>query len=150
MNAESQILEKWIGTLAAFQPENAAAVCQPKPDPFRNPGAHAIRQSLTQLWEELRGNMNSEAIDSALDTILRIRAVQDLSQNQAVSFVIQLRSILREAPATFDLALLERRIDRLALAAFDKYMQCREHLLAVRLRETERLTHPHRARKAGA
>jgi len=151
MNADSEILEKWIEKLADSHPQNAAAPRAPKPDPFRNPVGYAIRTSLEQIWEQLQGGMDQDAIDSALDTILRIRAVQDISPSQAVGFIILLRSILRQVPGTFDLALLENRIDQLMLAAFDKYMQCRDQIRAVRLHETERLTRTRRvAGKAGA
>ena len=150
MNPESEILEKWIQKLADSHPQNAAALRAPKPDPFRNPVGYAIRTSLEQLWEQLQGGMDRDAIDSALDTVLRIRAVQDMSPSQAVGFIIPLRSILRQVPGTFDLALLENRIDQLMLAAFDKYTQCRDQIGAVRLHETERLTRTRRvAGKAG-
>jgi len=151
MNPEREIVEKWIERLADLHPQSAAALRALQPDPFRNPVGHAIRNGLSQLWEQIQGDMNPDAIDSALDAILRIRAVQTLSPSQAVGFVIELRAILRHAPATFDLVLLENRIDQLALAAFDKYVQCRDQICAVRLHETERLTHRHRvAGKASA
>ena len=151
MNADSEILEKWIEKLADSHPQNAAALRAPKPDPFRNPVGYAIRTSFEQLWEQLQGGMDLDAIDSALDSVLRIRAVQDMSPSEAVGFVIPLRLILRQVPGTFDLALLENRIDRLMLAAFDKYTQCRDQIRAVRLHETERLTRTRRvAGKAGA
>ncbi len=149
MNTESEIVEKWIGKLADADPPLSSALRAVDPDPFRNPVAYAIRQSLAQLWEQLQGNMNSDTIDSALDAVLRIRAVQDVSPSQAVGFVIQLRSVLREAPATFDLPLLESRIDQLSLAAFDKYMQCREQAFAARLHEAERLSRTHRLSRTG-
>jgi len=151
MNPESEILEKWIEKLANSHPQNAATLRAPKPDPFRNPVGYAIRMSLEQIWEQLQGGMDRDAIDSALDTVLRIRTVQDISPSEAVGFVIPLRWILRQAPGTFDLALLENRIDQLMQAAFDKYTQCRDQLRAVRLHETERLTRTRRvAGKAGA
>jgi len=138
---DGEILETWIETLADSHPQHSAALRIPKPDPFRNPVAYAIRQSLTQIWEQLQGDMNPDVIDASLDNVLRIRAVQDLSPSQAVGFVVQLRSILRKAFPTHDLTLLENRIDQLSLAAFDKYMQCRQQINAVRLHEAERLTH---------
>ena len=151
MNPESEILEKWIEKLANSHPQNAATLRAPKPDPFRNPVGYAIRMSLEQIWEQLQGGMDRDAIDSALDTVLRIRTVQDISPSEAVGFVIPLRWILRQAPGTFDLALLENRIDQLMQAAFDKYTQCRDQLRAVHLHETERLTRTRRvAGKAGA
>lgn len=151
MTCESEILQKWVEKLADSHPQSAAALRALRPDPFRNPVGYAVRKSLMQLWEELQSNMDPEAIDSALDTVLRIRAVQDISPSEAVGFVIQLRSILREVPAISDLPLLESRIDQLTLAAFDKYMQCREQVRVVRLHETQRLTSRHRAAgRAGA
>ena len=151
MNTEKEILEKWIEKLADSHPRNASALRAPKPDPFRNPVGYAIRTSLAQIWEQLQGHMDWNVIDPALDTVLRIRAVQDMSLSQAVGFIIPLRSILRQVPGTFDLALLENRIDQLMLAAFDKYTQCRDQIRAVRLHETERLTRTRRvAGKAGA
>jgi hypothetical protein len=149
MNTESDIVEKWIGKVADADPRLSSALRAADPDPFRNPVAYAVRTSLAQLWEQMQGGMDAAAIDSALDTVLRIRAVQDMSPSQAVGFVIQLRSILREAPAAFDLPLLESRIDQLSLAAFDKYMQCREQAFAARLHETERLSRTHRLTRTG-
>lgn len=142
MNTKNEILEKWIEKLADSHPQYSAAVRAPKPDPFRNPVGYAIRKGLAQLWEQLEGDMDSDSIDSALDPVLRIRAVQDMPPSEAVGFVIQLRSILRQLPTTLDLVLLETRIDQLTLAAFDKYMQCRDQILAARFRETERFMRP--------
>ncbi len=69
MNTESEIVEKWIGKLADADPPLSSALRAVDPDPFRNPVAYAIRQSLAQLWEQLQGNMNSDTIDSASNTI---------------------------------------------------------------------------------
>ena len=151
MNAGSEILEKWIEKVAESHPQSAAALRTPKPDPFRNPIAYTIRKGLAQLWEQLQGEMNPDAIDSALDNMLRIRAVQDMSASQAASFVIPLRAILRQVPGTFDLDLLDNRIDQLAPAAWEKYMQCRDQVRAARLHEAARLASRRRLiRKAGA
>ena len=151
MNAGSEILEKWIEKVAESHPQSAAALRAPQPDPFRNPIGYTIRNGLAQLWEQLQGDMDPDAIDSALDNILRIRAVQDMPGSEAASFVIPLRAILSQASGTFDLDLLDNRIDRLAQAAWGKYKQCRDQIGAARLHETARLARTHRLiRKAGA
>jgi hypothetical protein len=144
MHPQQEIVEKWIERLADSHPQQSAALRAPQPDPFRNPLGYAVRKGLSQLWEELLGEMKPEVIDQALDTILRIRAVQELSPSEAVGFVDQLRRLLCEAPTPMDRALLEARINQLTLAASHKYMQCREQIAAVRLHETERLTRIHR------
>lgn len=143
MHPQQETVEKWIERLADSHPQQSAALRAPQPDPFRNPLGFAVRKGLSQLWDELLGEMKPEVIDQALDTILRIRAVQDLSPSEAVGFVDQLRPLLYQSPVPLDPALLEARIDQLTLAASDKYMQCREQIAAVRLHETERLTRIH-------
>ena len=73
--------------------------------------------------------------------MIRIRAVQDLSPAEAVGFVFDLKPIVRKilgpepAPAAKDEIDLEEKIDRLALAAFDVYMKCREQMWSIRARE---------------
>ncbi|SPF32257.1 dissimilatory sulfite reductase system component, protein DsrT [Candidatus Sulfotelmatobacter kueseliae] len=146
MNIEREILETWIGTLADSHSQMSASLLAPKPDPFRNPVGYAIRTSMGELWKQLKGDMDPQAVDSALDVVLRIRAVQDLSVTEAVGFVVRLRPILRQLSATSEFASFDERIDQLALAAFDKYVQCRDQLRAARLHEIGRLTRPHRSR----
>jgi len=151
MNLEGEILERWIGTLADSHPQMSAYLLAPKPEPFRNPVGYAVRTSLAELWRQLQGDMDPQAIDSALDVVVRIRAVQDLSATEAVGFIVRLRPILRQVSAKSEFASLDDRIDQLTLVAFDKYVQCRDQLRTARLHEIGRLTRPHRTRgTAGA
>jgi hypothetical protein len=145
MNLNQELVDKWIVRLAESHPEQSGKLCAPDPDPFRNPVGYAMRKSLAQLWAQLQGDMDADEIEAALDTVLRIRALQDISPSEAAGFVVQLRPVLRQMPTTLDLVLLESRIDQLTLAAFDKYVQCREQIVAVRQHETERLTRTYRA-----
>lgn len=145
MNPEKEILEKWIERLVDSRSERAAALLSAQPDPFRNPVGYAVRTSLSQLWEQLLGEMDPDIVDAALDAILRIRAVQDISPNESVSFVADLRPLLDQLPSALDRRLIEGRIDRLALAALDKYLQCREEINVVRFHEMERFTRAHRS-----
>jgi hypothetical protein len=55
-----------------------------------------------------------------------------------VGFVFLLKPILRELAPEHDQAPLHDRIDRVALLAFDKYMQCREQLADIRVSEGRR------------
>jgi hypothetical protein len=84
-----------------------------------------------------------EEIGEALDRIIRIRAVQDYSPSQAVGFVFELKNLVHEelagTPAVTaeadSLRMLDVRVDRLALQAFDVYMQCREQVYSIRVNE---------------
>ncbi len=149
MSSRDPILERWIAETIQSYPPSAAPFLAGENDPFRNPVGHTLRESLTALFDELQGNMDPDRIAHALDALIRIRAVQDLTASQAVGFVFLLKPILLELqpernPAARDVplgVLLNDRIDRLALMAFDKYMQCREQLADIRVSEGRRRIH---------
>ena len=83
------------------------------------------------------------------DPIIRIRAIQDFSPSQAVGFMFDLKTIIRETVPveTKDgrnieaLHALDRRIDQLGLLAFDIYMQCREKILDLKANEMRARTY---------
>jgi hypothetical protein len=135
MKAGSLILERWIAETIQTYPGAAVPFLSSRDDPFRNPVGHTLRQSLTSLFEQLQANMDAAPVAAALDPIIRIRAVQDLTASQAVGFVFLLKAILHELAPEQDQVSLGARIDQLALLAFDKYVQCREQLAEIRLNE---------------
>jgi hypothetical protein len=83
---------------------------------------------------------------SCLEDIIRIRAVQDFSPARALSFVFLFKDAVRaelgrqcrEAPLAGELATLEKHVDRMALHAFDIYMQRREQVCELRVNEVKR------------
>ena len=86
------------------------------------------------------------SIESSLERINKIRAVQDFKPSQAVAFVFLLKTALREelgaelyqGGMTQQLLSLESQIDGLVLIAFDNYMRCREKLFEVRCNDIKR------------
>ncbi len=138
MSARSPILERWIADTIHFYPSATVLFLSSEDDPFRNPVGHTLRQSLASLFEQLQGSMDASQVVPALDAIIRIRAVQDLTASQAVGFVFLLKPIVRELAPELEQVLLGERIDQLALMAFDSYMRCREQLAEIRLSESRR------------
>jgi hypothetical protein len=79
----------------------------------------------------------------SLDRIVRIRAVQDLSPSQAVEFVFLLKRAVREElgealAKQVDLSALHAWIDGLALQAFGLFVECRQRIYELRVREIKR------------
>lgn len=138
MSTHGPILEQWIAQTIQSYPSAAVAFLSGESDPFRNPVGHTVRQCLTVLFDQLYGEMDPGCIAPALDAIIRLRAVQELTPSQAVGFVFLLKPILRELAPEHDPVWFGERIDQLALMAFDKYMQCREQLAEIRLSESRR------------
>ena len=131
------LVEQWFTQTLESYPHLASPFLASEKDPFRNPVGHALRSGMAILLQELRGNMNAANIAPALDSIVRIRVVQDFTPSEAVGFVFLVRSILRGTNPPRP-AMIEAHIDQLALMAFDQYMKCREQIAQVRVNEAGR------------
>ena len=134
------VLERWFQAVLATYPEDTARFLAGGADPFANPVGHTVREGLGRLYDRFAADVPASELSSAIDGIVRIRAVQEFTPSAAVGFVYTLRGILREelASAGLDAAgrvAVEDGVDRLALAAFDAYMKCREKIFEIRVRE---------------
>jgi hypothetical protein len=134
------VLERWLHAVLDTYPTETARFLTAVADPFGNPVGHTLRTGLARLYDALIAGLPAAELAAAADGIVRIRAVQEFAPSAAVGFVHALRGILREELAADGLAeaeraALEEGVDRMALAAFDVYMQCREKLFEIRLRE---------------
>jgi hypothetical protein len=132
------VVREWLARVLADYPEQSGRFFLGESDPFRNPVGRALREGLAVLFDELAGGFDPAKVTPALDQIVHIRAVQDLSAGQAVGFVFHLKPIVRKRFAGPALEVLDRRIDELALAAFDLYVRCREKAADIRVREARR------------
>ncbi len=90
------------------------------------------------LFDELTGGFDLAKVTPVLDEIVHIRAVQDFRASEAVGFIFLLKPVVRKLFAGPALEALDRRIDELALAAFDLYMRCREKAAEIRVHEARR------------
>ena len=90
------LLEKWLERTLATYPSQTLRFLQGEKDRFRNPVGHTLREGLATLLDELTGEMDPAKIGPALESIVRLRAVQDFTPSQAVGFVYLLREILDE------------------------------------------------------
>lgn len=133
--AISEIVARgWIERTLASYPAEVRRSLSGEHDRFRNPAGHTIEESLTTLAREVLGAMNDRAIGEAIDTLARLRAVQDFSPSDALRFIFDLRAVIERVCGETS-PQLNSRIDELALIAFDGYMACREQI--ARLREKE-------------
>jgi len=151
------VLEKWLEQTLATYPSQTLRFLHKEKDRFRNPVGHTLREGLATLLEAVTGEMDPARVGPALESIVRLRAVQDFTPSQAVGFVYLLRDILAEewagdrnaaipaagsrgeaAAASPSPQAIQKRIDELALAAFDQFMKCREEIGEIKAREAQR------------
>ncbi len=142
------ILTKWFDLVLDTYPPDTAVFLKKQDNPFANPVGHTIREGMGHVLDELVRETPSGQIGVFLDNIIRIRAVQDLTPERALSFIFSLKEVVREAlrtashqPLPYDeLLAFESRVDRLALLSFDIFVQCREKLYDIKANELRKMT----------
>ena len=132
------ILEKWLEQTLATYPSQTAGFLRNEKDRFRNPVGSTLKEGLATLLDEITGEMDMAKIRPAMESIVRMRAVQDFTAAQATSFVFVLRQILNESWDGASPAAWQTRIDQLALLAFDLYTKCREEIYEINARQHQR------------
>jgi len=145
LEKKSFIVKKWCDLTLQTYPEESHAFFAKK-DQFGNPVGHTISQGIAAIFDALLEIDDSANVSAALDSIIRIRAIQDFSPSEAVSFLLGLKSVIREELGgrilqnglSEDWSVLEERIDRLLLLGFDMYSQCRQKIFDIRVNEVKR------------
>jgi len=138
---KNEILSLWIArTLDSYV---SPGFFKSSKDPFANPVGSNISAGLTTLLELLLANAEQQAFASALDQVIRIRAVQEFTPAQALAPILELKWVVKQVfsgdkktqPLLQSLDGLDCEIDRIALSAFNIYSECREQLYRNRIRE---------------
>ncbi len=143
------IIERWFDKVLETYPADSSQFLGRQKDPFANPVGNTTHKALESVFHLLLTDMDHEALVSALDPMIRIRAVQDFSPSRATGFIFFLKEIIRDQVKD-DLediqkakALLqfELKIDRLNLIAFDIYMACRETVYQIKADHEKKSTY---------
>ena len=145
---KSSILERWFDIVLEAYRSEASGFFKKGKRQFANPVGYTLSQGLESVLDELlrEQELDVDKISPALDSIIRIRAVQDLTPSQALVFIFRLKKILREEieRAGFahseEIEVLESRIDVIALISFDLYIKCREKIYDLKANELRNMT----------
>jgi hypothetical protein len=145
---KNAILKKWFAATVETYPSDTAKFLKSQKDPFANPVGRTIYQGLAALFDELLKETDHSVMLSLLDPIIRIRAVQNFSPSQAISFIFFLKNVIRDILKIEDfqgqlfreLLLFESKIDELSLMAFNLFMNCREKIYELKANEMKNRT----------
>jgi hypothetical protein len=147
---KDSVLRRWFDSILESYPEDTARFLKDQKDRFANPVGGTALAAMGEILELLLrgGPFRPEDAGRYLDDLIRIRAVQGFSASQSVSFVFDLKRIIREELETAgkgdidaaELRELEPDVDSLALLSFDIYMKCREKLYELKSDELRRRT----------
>ena len=142
------IVRRWLDdVLATYSPDAAAAFTRQK-DRFANPVGHSLRVATRAIFEWLleETDTDNEKIYEHLHEVIKIRAIQEFSTSDAVRFIFHLKKVVRaelgkaieDGQHWSELTELEEKIDQVALAAFEIFVQCREQVYELRVNEARR------------
>ena len=136
---KDEIIKNWFeATIQTYAPDTARFYKGQK-DQFANPVGNITAKGAEFLLDQLLNDFDPDAVKSYLDPIIRIRAVQDFTPSQATTFILSLKTILRDclsdqlqdATIVGELLAFESKIDQLCLMAFDIYMACKEKIYQI-------------------
>jgi hypothetical protein len=148
LEKKSAILKRWFDVILESYPADTSNFLKKQKNRFANPVGYTISQGIEGLFGEILQGIDSEKVSPFLDNIIRIKAIQDFSASQAVSFIFLLKKVIREEfekeikenQFSVELAALEVKIDELALLSFDIFMKCREKIYDLKAEEIKRMT----------
>lgn len=142
------IVDRWVDSVLDTYSADGSAIFKKQKDRFANPVGYNVRQGLLELYNLLLGGEEIHLPGTTIESLIKVRAVQEFSPSAAVSFIFTLKQLVRESSlrekidvSQADWLLFESRLDALALKVFDLYMSCRERLHQIRVRELESGTH---------
>lgn len=141
----SSVLDKWFDAVVSTYPPDTKRFLKKQKDRFANPVGTTLYREMEGLYRELLRGEDREKASAILDRIIRIRAVQDFAPSEAVGFLFSLKDIIRsevrseieERDLEDELHELDSRIDGLVLLSFNIYMQCKEKVFEIRVREAQ-------------
>lgn len=145
---KSAIVTKWFDLILETYPADTSKFLKSQDNRFSNPVGRTIFEGIENIFEELLKGGDPEKLSPFLDNIIRIRAIQDFTPSQAVSFIFSLKQVIRgelgsgkiEGLADREMRDFEDKIDALALLCFDIFVKCREKLYDIKANELRNMT----------
>ena len=146
-----ELLEEWFSLIWNDYPDESISYINRKKDQFANPLRYHITSGISALFDLFLQNpqFDHEKTVNALEEIVKIKAVQDFSPSQALSFIFKFKNTLRklylenkiEEVNLEELFHFESLIDQAGLTAFDIFMRCREKVYDIKAEEIKRSTY---------
>jgi Mg/Co/Ni transporter MgtE len=141
-----KLVEKWIAALLATYPADSVKFFKNTKDPFANPVGNTIKRSIDLLFTQvIKQKMDPTALNEAMDPVIRLRAVQEFTPSQAISFIFTIKQLLRKELARHlqeksvenFLSDVESNTDEMVLMASDIYGTCREKIYLLRINQAK-------------
>ena len=151
------LIKAWLEKALQTYPSKTSEIFKKQKDPFANPVGATLSRTLEGIFDQLLLDTSTQDLTTHLRDLVRVRAVQDFTPSGSVSFLFELKKIVRhrcvreESNGRLepDLLEFEERIDLLCMLAFDLYMEQKEKIWKLRSQELQQRTSYLLRKKAG-
>jgi hypothetical protein len=137
----ASFIKKWFRATIDTYPAQSAKILGKDSNRFDNPVGAATHETIEDVFDLILQDFNQEMLEKALDPVIRIRAVQAFSASEAVSFVFALKEIGENILEDSLIREFDKLVDKIALAAFNKLMKCKEEIFLLKAVESKRRIH---------
>ena len=142
----SGIIEKWLNLTLETYPSDSFNFFKNQKNRFLNPVGSIISSEIETIFEIICDECEIENLHRSLDSIIKIRSVQEMSAGDAVGFIFLLKKVIgdlvsgvQQDSQLFDEYMaLDSRIDNAAIIAFECYLESQKRLFEIRANEVRR------------
>lgn len=134
-------VKKWFQATIDTYPSQTARILGKDSNRFDNPIGAVTHEAIEDIFNLIINDFDQEALEKMLDPVIRIRAVQAFSASDAVSFVFALKDIGENILDDSIIREFDKLVDKIALAAFNKFLKCREEIFLLKSTESKRRIH---------
>jgi len=136
------ILQKWVDqTINTYEPEMVRFLKKEK-NQFSNPVRNTILTSLEKIIDSMLNGIGVEEYHG-LEDMIKLRAVQEFSPSEALSFLFNLKKIIRKGlleskqsdQIISEACIMDEKFDTLYALAFDIYNDCRTKIQEIKMAE---------------
>jgi hypothetical protein len=149
LEKKSAVLKKWFDAVVETYPNETSSLLKKQKAQFTNPVGYTLSEGLEHLFDALLQGMLPETVSRFLDSIVRLRAIQEFAPSEAVMFIFRLKKVVRQELGNDilqqqgiieELTTFDSAVDDLALYAFDLYVKCREKIYELKANEAKNMT----------
>jgi hypothetical protein len=143
------ILKKWFDLILDTYPSDTSDFLKRQNIKSANPVSQIIYEGIEGLYDGLINDIHTDNVRAHIDSIVRVRAIQDFTASGALNFIFLLKKLIRtelerdirEHNLFEEMLAIEADIDGLVSIAFDIYMACREKLYELKANEMRNWTY---------
>ncbi|MFH1049528.1 MAG: RsbRD N-terminal domain-containing protein [bacterium] len=140
------LIAKWQQAIIDTYPEGAGKFLSVNKNQFGNPIGFTLNQELPKIYDELTGKMDNAILNLSIESIIKLRAVQDFSPSEAVGFINLLKNIVVDETQAMmtkksfidSYFTFEKNIEIANGIAFEKYLEMKLKLSEIKINEVRK------------